>query len=151
MVLDGSGQAVLSGRFPTGENGRVKLASVPAGAWELIVGADGAAAADISVTAPGPVIPVALAPSCVLEVRVPALADGTVPALLTISGTDGRPFRTLRGFGGLVTSWPLDHGRVRVAGVPPGTWSLAVSSADGKVRTGIATTQEAASALATLD
>lgn len=150
VILDGGGRTVMGGRYASGENGRVRLTSVPAGAWTLLIEAEGSATTRLAVTAPGPALPLTLAPSCTLDVRVVPLADGTTPATLTIYGSDGQAYQVLRGFGGVVSSWPLDHGRAHLTGLPPGTWSLAVATGTGQAYQGTATTDPSVAAAAVL-
>ncbi len=150
VILDAAGRSVTGGRFASGENGRVRLSSVPAGAWTLLVDAEGSATARLAVTAPGPALPLTLPPSCTLDVRVVPLADGTTPATLSIYGPDGRAYSVLRGFGGAVSAWPFDHGRAHVTGLPPGTWSLVVATGGGQTYRGSATTDPSIAAQVTL-
>ena len=72
-ALDAGGRSILNGGFATGENGRVRLSTVPPGSWDLLVGAGGSATFSFRATAPGGPVPVQLPPACVLDVRVPAL------------------------------------------------------------------------------
>ena len=138
-LLDAGGRAVLAGRYETGENGRVRFTSAPAGRFRLLL-SDGSAAAALDVTVPGPPLGVALSPTAELAVTVPALAEARVPATLTITGADGQPLRTLGGFGGVQSEWRSGDGRFVVRGVPAGAWRLTVTTTDARVFQGSATT-----------
>ena len=137
-LLDAAGRAVLQGRYVTGEGGRVRLTSAPAGRFRLLV-ADDLASAALEVTVPGPPLGVALAPTSELAVTVPALAESRQPATLTIAGADGRPFQSLE-FGSILSEWPSVDGRFAVRKVPAGTWRLKVTAGDGRVFQGTAAT-----------
>ncbi|MFP5288035.1 MAG: carboxypeptidase regulatory-like domain-containing protein, partial [Thermoanaerobaculia bacterium] len=93
-VLDGNGRVVTRGTYPTGENGLVRLADVPAGSWELHVESDQSAAATVRVTSPGPAVRVVLPAGGGIRLKVPALAQGG-KATVTVTGAGGAPLRKL--------------------------------------------------------
>ncbi len=150
-VLDAGGRSVLGGGYATGENGRLRLSTVPPGSWDLLVGAGGSATLSMRASAPGGPIPVQLSPACVLDVRVPALEGSSAVATATVTGADGRPFRTLSRYSEPRTQLRLDAGRLRVDDLPPGSWAVSVSASDGKTWGGTAQTAPGAPATLTLE
>jgi hypothetical protein len=139
-VLDPSGAVITQGSHRTGESGRVRLDTVPAGYWTVLLGAAGAAALEIEASAPGGPLPVTLPPACELRVFIPALAGGSGTASVAVAGLDGRPLRSL-GRGGLQTSWRALGGRLDLDILPPGAWRVTAHSGDGRVFQGeVATT-----------
>jgi hypothetical protein len=149
-VLDSGGRAVVSGSFATGENGRVRISTVPPGSWDLLVGASGSATASLRASAPGVPVPVALPPACTLDVRVPGLEASQAVATATIAGTDGRPYREVSWYDEPRSQWRLSAGRVRIDDLPPGAWTVSVSASDGRTWRGTAETTPAAPASLTL-
>ena len=93
-VMDRSGGALLSGNYATGENGRVRLSSVPPGSWNLIVSAAGSAVTNLTADAPGATIPVALQPACRLRVQVPELAEANTTATVSLPASTACPTAT---------------------------------------------------------
>ncbi len=147
-VLDAAGRVSGSSYYATGENGRVRLATLAAGAWELLVSAPGTGTAALRVQAPGPAVAVTLPRATTLRVVVPALAgDGTI-GTVTVKDASGRPFRTLSMFGRTSAEWPVARGEATVDALPPGTWTVDVAAADG--RRWSATQATAPEAVATL-
>jgi hypothetical protein len=140
-LVDAGGGIHSSGSlYETGEGGRVRLGSVPAGRFRLYVAAAGTATVSVDVTVPGEPVQVVLPPASRIVVEVPDLAGQGGRATLSVTGEDGQPFRpVLDGVRG-TTEWPLLDGRSVVEGVPPGTWRVRVTAADGRVWEGTATT-----------
>jgi len=137
-VLSGTDQLVAMGTYPVNRDGTVAVPVVPAGDWRLIVAAAGAATVEIDVRHPGPVVPVTLPAGRVLIARAPSFQDARATLILT--GDGGRPFRQLF-YGSLIERFPLDHGRVQVSGLPPGSWSLRIDTDDGRTLAGSASTE----------
>src|SRR6185295_9968458 len=138
-LLDASGSVVVAGQYPAGEGGRVRILEAPAGRYRLLVaGAPGFASVNLDVTVPGDEVPLTLPPSCRLSVHLAAGSGTGEMQMLTVTGADGRAF-TAWGFFGPVESWPLEDGHVTVDALPPGAWSLTVTSA-GRAFRGQATT-----------
>jgi len=146
-VLDAGGGSLSSGSYSTGENGRVRLSSVPAGRWELIVSAAGAATSTIPVQAPGPPVPVQLQPATSLRVVVAELRGTTNLATVSVTGSDGRPFRTLSWTGQPRSEWRMEGGQLEFASLPPGTWTVTVVTTDGRRWAGSATTNPGSGAV----
>lgn len=138
-VLDTAGRSMASGTYPVGENGRVRVSSVPPGTWEIVLDAPEAAPAVVSVTAPGHAGRVVLPPAGALRVRVPGLASDRTAATVTLTGADGRPFRLLGWNGGVRSSFDLHGGIWAQDRLPVGSWEVRVSTADGRSWTGRAT------------
>jgi hypothetical protein len=132
VVLDAAGRSLTAGSFATGENGRVRLSSVPPGSWEVLLSAGGSATASIQATAPGGPIAVTLPPACRLKLEVPDLAESNLAATATLKGLDGRPFRSLAWFSDPVSEWRVRKGAVEVESLPPGGWAVEVLAADGR-------------------
>lgn len=143
-VLDASGRTVTSGSFATGENGSVRLSSVPPGSWDLLVGAGGSGTANLRVNVPGETVAVALPPACGLRVKVPALAGSATAATATIKSADGRAFRTLGWMSDAVGQWRLAGGQLDLDTLPPGSWTVQVAASDGRTWSGTSATQPGA-------
>jgi hypothetical protein len=131
-VIDPSGGTLVAGNFATGEGGRVRLASVPAGSWDVVVGAPGAAFMTVRATAPGAPVPVALAPPTRLAVSVPELVEPGTRASVRVADASGRPFRTLGWSGRPTSEWTMMGGRIEFATLPEGSWSVTVATTDGR-------------------
>ncbi len=138
-VVDGAGRTVASGWHETGAEGRVRLPTVPAGSFEVLVSAEGLAVGRAAAVVPGPPVRLALAPGAAVDLRVPALAGEPVMAEVTARGADGAPFR-LPGWGGAVQSeWNMAAGRSRLDGLPAGAWTVEARAPDGRVWSGTVT------------
>jgi protocatechuate 3,4-dioxygenase beta subunit len=142
-IVGAGGGALLSGTYGTGEAGRVRLASVPRGRWEVVVQGEGTAAATVVADAPGGPVPVTLAPPARLRVRVPALAGeaaggGAVPGQVVLTDERGLRFRKPGWIGGSQEAWRLTGGDALVEGLPPGRWTVRVDAADGRTWSGTA-------------
>ncbi len=151
VVLDPGGRPIARGSYATGENGRVRLSTVPPGAWEVIASAAGSGTATVRATAPGPPVPVVLPPACTLRISVPALAGTSVAATAVIRDSDGRPFRSLAWFSDPVAEWRIRGGETEIDSLPPGSWRVTVTAADGRKWEGVATTSPGAPASVALE
>ena len=150
-VIDPSGAPLVSGVYATGENGRVRLSSVPAGTWEIVVSAAGSATANQRASAPGEAIPVALQPATVLRVRVPELQTSNLVATVQLQDTQGRPFRSLEWSGRPQSDYRMYGRQVEFASLPPGNWSVTVATADGRSWQGQSVTNSGAASELVLD
>ncbi len=130
-VLDGAGATLLSGSYATGENGRVRLSSVPAGSWTVVAGTHGTGAVQQVVSAPGAAVPLLLPERCSLRVRVPALAASTSLGQVALRDAQGRPFRALGWTGTVQSAWRMGGGELVVEGLPPGRFTVEVRTAEG--------------------
>jgi hypothetical protein len=139
-VLDPAGGSLVSGHYTTGENGRVRLSSVPAGNWELVVSAAGAATVNLRAQAPGPVLPINLPQASGLRVEVPELSGGGAIATVNLRAADGSPFRTLNWTAQPRSEWRMTGGTIELGSLPPGSWTVTVAAADGRSWSGSAVT-----------
>lgn len=136
QARSGQGAPVLAGSYPAGSSGSVKLASLPAGTWQLLVSAEGGTVVTDTVTVPGEPRQITLPSAGDLQVRIPGLARENLLGTLRIMGQDQKPFWTL-GFGGSVEeTWTLRHGKTTVKGLPAGQWLVIAEASDGRVWSG---------------
>jgi len=133
-------RVVYAGTEVPGEGGRVTLDRLPPGTWQLLVAGDASGVAELQITAPGPPQAVVLPPSCELSVVVPDLAESGRNGEVRLTRADGRPFVGLGWGGAPRTSWDLFLGRARVPRLPPGTWTVEVTTPDGRSWSGGAAT-----------
>jgi protocatechuate 3,4-dioxygenase beta subunit len=138
-LADAGGRSVLAGSYETGEGGRVRLASAPQGRFRLYVSAAGAATTAVDVAVPGEPVQVVLPPASQIVVHVPDLEGGGVRATLSLAGSGGQPYRSMV-YGVVQSEWPLLEGMAVVEDLPPGTWRVRVTAADGRTWEGTATT-----------
>ena len=131
-VLDPSGAPLVTGVYATGESGRVRLSTVPAGTWDVVVSAAGSATVNGRASAPGEAIPMPLLPPTVLRVNVPELQTSEAVATVTVQDAEGRPFRSLDWSGRPQDDYRMYGGQVEFAALPPGSWSVTVATADGR-------------------
>lgn len=122
------GSAGVSGGYPVGEKGSVRLTRLPAGSWEIRVSARGAALTTVQAVAPGPPVPVTLRPQARLELTVPDLIDDDTVATVELLGPGGQPLSLL----GTRSSIVLRRGRGSLDQLPAGNWTLRVTTADGR-------------------
>jgi hypothetical protein len=71
-----------------------------------------------------------------LVVEVPSLLDSTETATVRLTGSDGRPHRSLWGFGTVRSEWRMTAGRLEFRTLPPGSWTATVVTPDGRTWTG---------------
>ncbi|MDX1388888.1 MAG: hypothetical protein R3344_06835, partial [Acidobacteriota bacterium] len=138
-------------RYATGENGTVRLTSVPPGSWEVLAGSSGTATASFMATAPGAANRVSLPPATDLEVLVPELAGSGSIATVRVVGSDGRPFRSIAWWGSTASEWPMSDGRLEFRSLPPGSWIVRVTAPDGKSWEGTTSTMAGTPAQLTLN
>nr|MBP7149744.1 carboxypeptidase regulatory-like domain-containing protein [Acidobacteriota bacterium] len=138
-LLDAAGQVMSTGTRQTGENGRVRLASAPAGSWELLIGAPGAAMLSTGVTAPGGPYAIELPPACRLQVRVADLVATRGSGAISLVGADGRQQRFLA-WGGALNELRLVDGQINFEQLPPGQWTVYVRGDDGRTWRGTVAT-----------
>ncbi|MEO8503357.1 MAG: carboxypeptidase-like regulatory domain-containing protein [Acidobacteriota bacterium] len=130
-VLDNSGAIVAGGIVQATDTGRVRFQSVPKGRYEILLNAVGTAVADFTAVAGGPATPVRLQAGARLVVHVPELDSGSTPAKASLSN-GGRDFRA-PGWSDVRSTWNLGYGTTTIDGVPPGSWTVRVVAADGRV------------------
>ncbi|HYN19408.1 MAG TPA: carboxypeptidase-like regulatory domain-containing protein, partial [Thermoanaerobaculia bacterium] len=134
-VLDPAGRVVASATYPTGEEGRVRIASVAPGTWELLLDATGSAPIALTVTAPGNAGRVVLPRPGGLTLQVPALREAKMGAKTVLVDANGKPFRAPWGYQAQ-SEFPLTGGARRFDRLPPGNWSVTVKADDGRTWTG---------------
>jgi hypothetical protein len=145
-VLDPAGGALVAGHYATGENGRVRLSTVPPGQWEIVVSGGGSATSNLRAPAPGPAVSVALRPASGLRIRVPELDDPGSVATVRISGADGMPFRSLGWNAQPQSEWRMTGGSMEFRSLPAGSWNVSVTSPDGRSWQGSGVTSAGATA-----
>lgn len=151
VVLDGAGRKVGNGTVAVGEAGRARLSRVPPGSWQVLLLSEATAPLEIAVTSPGDAGRLTLPPPCTLRVRVPALADSPVPATVILLGPGGRPFRTFARMGEVAAEWNLSRGTASWSDIPPGTWEVRVTAADGRTWRATVTTRPGVEAEAVVE
>ncbi len=130
-VVDRTGRTIMGGSYTSREGGRVHIASVPDGHWQLLIQAGGSAVARVPVVLPGVEPRIALLPGARLELTVADLVVQLGHGQLQVVDSEGRPFRAPRGAGPARAQWPVVAGRASLASLPPGNWRVVVISPDG--------------------
>lgn len=136
-VIDPAGRVVANSTYPTSENGRLRVASVAPGSWDLLLEADGAAPVVVPVTAPGHAGRVVLPLPGGLEVTVPALAESRQGAKVRLTDARGKPHRTAWQPGQIDHNLPA--GSRKFERLAPGTWKVDVTADDGRAWSATAT------------
>ncbi|HEX5720597.1 MAG TPA: carboxypeptidase-like regulatory domain-containing protein [Thermoanaerobaculia bacterium] len=149
-VFDAADRVVSRGSYPAGEDGRVRVASVAPGAWDLFLDADGSATVVVPVTAPGNGGRVILPQAGGLNLKVPGLAEARVEAKVTLADASGKLYRVPWG-GQVMKNFDLQRGSRRFEKLSPGQWTLNVSATDGRTWTGTATVLPGGTAEVTLE
>jgi hypothetical protein len=150
-VLDAAGGTLVAGSFATGENGRVRLSTVPSGTWRVVVSAPGTGTTTARVQAAGAPMTIDLPPACALRVRVPELAGSGAIGILRLAREDGEPFTMLDWAGRPRAEFRIGDGVAEVATLPPGSWSVSVATADGRTWKGSSSTLPGAPAEVVLE
>jgi protocatechuate 3,4-dioxygenase beta subunit len=151
LVQPATGQVASLVRRQPDETGKVEIDALPGG-WDLVVGADGRASVTQPIVIPGPPPTVILPAAGYLAVSVPALeASDAGGTLQLFAGQGGTPFRDTSAFGQVDDRFPIFRGRAMVRNLPPGSWILAATAADGRTFRGTVTTQAGGSASAVLE
>ena len=149
-VMSGE-SALVRGTYSTGENGSVRVSTVPPGQWDMVVSAPGTAAGTFRVQAPGPRVPVQLRPATTLTIEVPALSGTERYATVRLSGSDGVLYRGLGWSGRPQSSWQMRGGRLDLTTLPPGAWTVTVEGRDGRRWSGTTNTAQGAPASLVLE
>ncbi len=140
-LLDEAGAPIVAGSYRTGEGGRLRLTTAPAGDWRVVLGVPGSGTIETPVHAPGPPAAIVLPGESRLEVIVPELVDEPAAATLRLVDEHGRWHREIAWLGNLSEQWRLARGRAFVAGLPPGRWTAWVDAGGGRRWTGEVTTR----------
>ena len=151
LVRDPAGAAVLAETRWADESGLLKLSKLPAGAWTLLLRADGGALSTVQLLVPSEPLAVTLPPAGQLAIRVPALATSDLLATVRLLGADQQPFWTLAPGGQIEQQWTLTGGRGIIDGVPAGSWIVQVESTDGQRWQGVAATSGAGETAVTVE
>ncbi len=139
-AFDSSGRKVLTDtRIPTGR-GFVHFEQLPAGNWNLLVSAPGAAPKWITAEVPGSAPGVILSHAAPLTVRVPALMEAGAAGSLTLTLPGGGLFLQVEPGGDIRSRWTVSAGLVTLPDVPAGVWSVRVDGARGGTWVGTAVT-----------
>ncbi len=140
-----TGHAVANGDYATGEQGRVRLSSVPAGNWRVALSAAGWATTNFDAAAPGAPVAVSLEAPTTLRVTVDGLAASEI-AWVSIADAAGKPYRTPSWSGRPSSRWRMSDGELRFRSLPSGRWTVRVAAADGRSWSGKTQTSAAAPA-----
>ncbi len=131
LTHTGTGQVLQQSRG-VDAGGRSSFATVPAGDWELVMGAPGASLTTLFVAVPGPPVEVRLLPGSQLVVNIEALADSDQLASAVVVGADGRLVEAVVPGGALQDTWTIRAGTGVIEGVPPGVWTVRAQVPDGR-------------------
>ncbi len=143
QAVDNSGRPVVAETRVADDRGRVHVATLPPGSWNLLISAPSSALTHLVATVPGEPVEVALPAAGQLRVRVPTLVESRDIATLAVTAQDGRSFLQLAAGGELRSEWPVTAGHAIVPGVPAGLWAVRVTGHDGQAWVGsVATTGE---------
>jgi protocatechuate 3,4-dioxygenase beta subunit len=130
-AFDSAGRKLLTDtRTPT-DRGFVYFEQFPAGTWNLLVSAPGAAPRWVTAEVPGSVPGVVLAHAAPLTVRVPALMEAGAAGTLTLTLPSGDPYFQVEPGGDTRSQWSVSAGLITLPDVPAGVWSLRVDAARG--------------------
>ncbi len=151
-VSSPSGQTLLSeSRNPNGA-GYVRFPTVPAGQWEVLVSAPGAAAQTLAVSVPGDPVELIMPDAGRLRIRVSGLMEDHLMATLTLTDPSGESLQGIDPATGTPTSaWSVAGGTALVDGVPAGSWDARVEASDGRSWSGTVVVQETNEITVTLD
>ena len=137
-ALGPDGRTVMSGNYPTGENGRTRLSNVPPGRWNLLIESDQSAPVVAAASVPGPQVRAVLPPAGQLRIQIPALAAGSATAKVVLTGTGGL-YRAIDWDGTVKSEWELYNGQHTFTRVAPGIWQAVARTPDGRTFTGTVT------------
>ncbi len=137
LLLAPGGTRLASGSHQV-IGGRVRIATVPPGRWELAIQGGDSAVVVVAVDAPGDQGRVVLPPGGNLLLSVPELQEEMMASVF-LTGPDGRPFSHPSGTLALPGGWLMSAGRAQVPALMPGVWSIEVRHEDGRSWSGSAT------------
>ena len=127
-LLDPASRVLARGSYPV-IDGKVRVSTVPAGRWELVVQGGDSAATRFVVDAPGEQGRLVLPTAGVLQIRVPELEQVPVASVI-LTGPDGKPFVASMGISFGPGEWMVHGGQAMIPGLTPGTWSFTVRHED---------------------
>lgn len=129
----------LLARAPVDGTGRLEIPGLPEGASSLLVSAPGRALSIVEVHLPGPAVPVALPPEARLELRMEGFdATAGTPGVRLLDGA-GRPLWLTGPSGFLDTLHGAPGGRLDLANLPAGVWTLEVRQEERRWRVPVTT------------
>jgi hypothetical protein len=113
-------------------DGRARFTTLPAGTWQLALGASGGGLVRIMATVPGPPVDVTFPNAAPLHVQVPALAESNLLGEVALYDFAGKPLEVMAMTGQLETREPVIGGLATIPAVPAGTWNVRVDAPDGR-------------------
>ncbi len=133
-VVNPAGQILSVGTYSSQGNGRFRISTIPSGTWELLLSDYESAQTTITVSVPqAEPVKVTLPPATKLRVKVPALLSDPAIAKMTLTGSDGRPYRSLRSWTGTIhTELEFYSGEATLETLAPGSWNIRVIVPDGR-------------------
>jgi protocatechuate 3,4-dioxygenase beta subunit len=134
-VIDGAGHLLLAGEFTASESGRVHLEGLPSGSYEVLLEAPDSAVGRFPLKVPSNPIAVQLSAPGEVDLLVPGLVQSGERAMLSLIDGAGRRLE-VPGGGGVTSEWQVRFGQAQITWAPPGTWTLHVVTAAGKVLEG---------------
>jgi protocatechuate 3,4-dioxygenase beta subunit len=134
VVLGAAGQPLATRYLQAAAPGRFVLDTLPAGPSELQVSAPEAPPLRVRVEAPGSA-DVVLPEPCTLKVTVPELTGEAIPAAVTVTDPSGAPSSAAFGSNQAL----MLSGQAELTNLAPGTWTVTVTAADGRIWTATAT------------
>jgi protocatechuate 3,4-dioxygenase beta subunit len=134
-VIDGAGHLLLAGELTASEGGRVNLEGLPSGSYEVLLEAPDSAVSRFPLQVPSDPIAVQLSAPGEVDLLVPGLVQSGERAMLSLIDGAGRRL-AVPGGGGVTSEWPVRFGQAQITWAPPGTWTLHVVTAAGKVLEG---------------
>lgn len=122
--------------FPTallrvGAEGWLELDELPEGHWTLVLAGNEFGVAETSVS-PGTTSEITLHPAARLRVQVPELMVTEEDAMVVLHGADGRALRVPEFPKGVREQIMLPAGQTVLNGLPAGSWSVTVTTTDGR-------------------
>jgi len=131
-VIDGAGHLLLAGEFTASESGRVNLEGLPSGSYEVLLDAPDSAVSRFPLMVPSDPIAVQLSAPGEVDLLVPGLVQSGERAMLSLVDGAGRRLE-VPGGGWVTSEWQVRYGQAQITWAPPGTWTLHVVTASGKV------------------
>ncbi len=134
-MIDGAGHLLLAGELTASEGGRVNLEGLPSGSYEVLLEAPDSAVSRFPLKVPSDPIAVQLSAPGEVDLLVPGLVQSGERAMLSLIDGAGRRLEVPSG-GGVTSEWQVRFGQAQITWAPPGTWTLHVVTAAGKVLEG---------------
>lgn len=133
-VLNSAGQILSVANYSSQGNGKFRMSTIPSGTWELILLDSNSAQTSVMVTVPQQQpVKINLQAAAKLRVKVPALSADQSIAKMTLTGSDGRPYRSLRSWSGSIfTEFDVTSGEAMLDTLPSGAWNISVVAPDGR-------------------